>query len=728
MPDTFGSSSSVGTFDADVIVVGSGFGGAVAAARLAQAGSTVIVLERGRRWGPGDFPRDPRLAAGWLWRIGQGLYDIRWLKGMLAVQVAGWGGGSLAYANVFARPFDAAFSERWPAHLRRAGLDPYYDLAAHMLDVSPAGDDPRTGEPTPRTVLVEQLMALRGRPDATVRPNLAVTFGDPEVWRANRHGVPRRGCSFVGECVLGCNQGAKNSLHVTYLAVAEAHGARSITDAEVTAVTPVDGGYVVTARTPSDATIAPREWRAPRVVLAAGAVATTELLLRSRDVTGTLPHLSPLLGHSFSGNGDFLTLAELREERGDMTTGPTITSTTILDVPEGRGSVWYQVQDGAFPVAMQELFGAIVPGRQVRRWWRRRFGGPDPRRMFTVLAMGHDSGGGTLRLDRSGKAVLSWRNRWQTHLIRSQRRVGPLLASLLDARLYNPVTWSLLRRTTTVHPLGGVPPGPDAATGVVDEVGEVHGYPGLFVVDGSVLPASTGVNPSATILAAAEQSLEAIIRRDGRPHWRAPEWPDVASRVVPEDAASSFSAELRAMTSGGGVTFSERMVSSAPGLPRVTMQLTAVARSIDLFLADPTHTLAVEGTVDVEGHLVSAPAAGTLSLFADGSAQAMSYELHLHGDAGEPWRLSGSKTMSGRAPASVLRDLTTLRATVQREDGTGPALPVVLRIGRRDLLSLMGAVRGRGFTRARRARTTARFVAFFAGSTLRRVARARTSP
>ena len=100
-----------------------------------------------------------------MWRIGQGLYDIRWLKGMLAVQVAGWGGGSLAYANVFARPFDAAFSERWPAHLRRAGLDPYYDLAAHMLDVSPAGDDPRTGEPTPRTVLVEQLMALRGRPD-----------------------------------------------------------------------------------------------------------------------------------------------------------------------------------------------------------------------------------------------------------------------------------------------------------------------------------------------------------------------------------------------------------------------------------------------------------------------------------------------------------------------------------------------------------------------------------
>jgi len=144
--------------DADAIVIGSGFGGAVAAARLAQAGYSVTVLERGRRWIPGDFPRHPELGSGWLWRVDQGLFDIRWLEGMLAVQAAGWGGGSLAYANVFARPSDAALNNRWPAHLRRTELDPYYDLAAHMLGVSPVSDDPRTGEPPARTALIEGMM------------------------------------------------------------------------------------------------------------------------------------------------------------------------------------------------------------------------------------------------------------------------------------------------------------------------------------------------------------------------------------------------------------------------------------------------------------------------------------------------------------------------------------------------------------------------------------------
>lgn len=128
-----------GDVDADVIIVGSGFGGAVAAARLAQAGYSVLVLERGRRWNAGDFPRDPRLRDGWLWGVDGGLDDIPWLEGMISVQASGWGGGSLAYANVFSRPFDAALSSRWPAHLRRPELDLFYDLAAHMLEVSPSG-------------------------------------------------------------------------------------------------------------------------------------------------------------------------------------------------------------------------------------------------------------------------------------------------------------------------------------------------------------------------------------------------------------------------------------------------------------------------------------------------------------------------------------------------------------------------------------------------------------
>ncbi|WP_051815656.1 GMC oxidoreductase, partial [Glycomyces tenuis] len=539
--------------DADVIVIGSGFGGAVAAARLAQAGHAVLVLERGGRWRPGDFPRDPDLRKGWLWQAGGGLYDIRWLDRMASVQAAGWGGGSLVYANVFARPADGALDPRWPAHLRREALDPYYDLAAHMLEVAPTGPDPRTGRVPERTALVEDLAARSDIVEATMRPNLAVTFGDPEQWRPNRHGVPRRGCAFVGECVLGCNHGAKNTLDHNYLAVAEAAGARAVTDAQAERIEPCDGGYDVHASTPSDPEAPERRWRAGKVVLAAGAIATTELLLRARDVHRTLPGLSRRLGHGFSGNGDFLTMAELRRrtgdaaDTGDMTTGPTITTTTVLDVPEGRESVWYQVQDGAVPMPLRELIDSVIPGRRLRARWR-RIRGTDRRRGFAVLAMGRDSSDGVLRLGDDGNAVLSWRTRWQAKLHRSQSRVGPLLARQFGARMSNPPTWSLLRRTVTVHALGGVPEGEGPETGVVDEYGEVHGHPGLFVMDGSRLPAATGVNPSASILAVAERSVEAMIRRSGRTGWRAPEWDDVAPAPVPEDAAFDFMAERR----GGG--------------------------------------------------------------------------------------------------------------------------------------------------------------------------------
>src|SRR5690606_41146113 len=116
---------------------------------------------------------------------------------------------------------------------------------------------------------------------------------------------------------------------------------------------------------------------------------------------------------------------------------------------------------------------------------------------------------------------------------------------LLNARLYQPPTWSLLRRTVTVHPLGGVRPGPDADSGVVDEAGEVHGHPGLFVMDGSVLPAATGVNPSATILAVAERSVETLIHRSGREGWRAPEWEAVEPAPVPEDRSEEHTSELQ---------------------------------------------------------------------------------------------------------------------------------------------------------------------------------------
>ncbi|MBB4934750.1 cholesterol oxidase [Lipingzhangella halophila] len=716
-------------FDADAIVIGSGFGGAVAAARLAQAGFSVIVLERGRRWEPGEFPRRPSLDDGWLWEVDQGLYDIRWLDRMGSVQAAGWGGGSLAYANVFARPYEGALDERWPAHLRREELDPYYDLAATMMGVAPAGDDPRTGRPSPRTKLIERLTQEMTISDATVRPNLAVTFGDPDTWRPNAHGVPRRGCAFVGECVIGCNHGAKNTLDNTYLAVAERSGARAVTDAEVHRIEPRGGGYAVTASTPSEPDASPREWVAPRVVVAAGAVATNELLLRCRDVHDTLPDLSQQLGRGFSGNGDFLTLAELRGTQDDMTTGPTITTTTVLDVPEGRRPVWYQVQDGAFPPPLNTLFDTLLPAPRARGWWRRKVRGTTPRQIFAVLAMGRDSSNGTLRLNASGRATLSWRNRWQRHLYRSQLRLGPLLARFLDARLYNPFTWSLLRRTITVHALGGVRPGPDTTTGVVDEAGEVHGYPGLYVMDGSVLPAAIGVNPSATIAAAAERSIETVIRRSGHHGWCAPEWSSVAPTAVPEDAAFAFMSERHASTMGDGLVFRERMATRRRERPRAVMSLKAEIPSMDRFFADAAHTVQIRGVIDVEGVASQADITGTLLLFPEGRHEAMSYTLRFHANDGRAWRLSGVKTVRSRTPVALLTGLTNLHTEISPSDAaSGEGKRFVLSIGAPDLVGLGTSLTGMGFTRARRMRAVARFVSYFATSALRRRSAAARQP
>lgn len=708
-------------FDADAIVVGSGFGGAVAAARLAQAGFSVIVLERGRRWKLGEFPRAPKLKDGWLWELDRGLFDIRWLDTMGSVQAAGWGGGSLVYANVFARPFEETLDHRWPNHLRRKELDPYYDLAAHMMGVEPVGDDPRTGTTPPRTQLLEQLLQHSDKAEATVRPNLAVTFGDPDTWRPNVHGAQRRGCAFVGECVIGCNHGAKNTLDHTYLTAAESAGARAVTDAQVDRVELRGSSYIVTTSTPSDPDAPRREWSAPKVVLAAGAVATNEILLRSRDIHGTLPDLSRSLGHGFSGNGDFLTLAELRGDREDMTTGPTITTNTVLDVPEGRRPVWYQVQDGAFPPPLNALLDALLPARKARDWWRRSVRNTNPSQTFAVLAMGKDSGKGRLRLDAGGDATLAWNNRWQAALYRSQVRVGPAVAKLLDARLYNPFTWSVLRRTITVHALGGVRPGTDATASVVDEAGEVHGYPGLFVMDGSVLPAATGVNPSATILAAAERAIETVIRRSGNPDWRAPEWESVVPADVPEDAAFTSQSRLRAATKGDGLVFEERMTTGRSKHPRVVLTLKAEIPGMDPFLADEAHTVPMRGVIDIEDLATKTGISGTLSLFPQGKHEAMSYALSFRDDEGNPWQLAGAKTVRSRNPVNLLTGLTHLRTEISPVGSEpGESRRFVLTIGTGDLARLGTSISGRGFTRPRRMRAAARFVSFFATSAMRR--------
>lgn len=697
----------------DAIVVGSGFGGAVAAARLAQAGFSVTVLERGRRWLPGQFPRTPELRDGWLWEDDRGLYDVRWLDSMLAMQAAGWGGGSLAYANVFARPAQDTFDHRWPDALRREVLDPYYDLAGTMLEVTPVQTDPATGRMPARTSILEDLVGQMGIGPATIRPNLAVRFGSPETWSPNLHGVQQRGCAFVGECVLGCNKSAKNSLDHNYLAVAERHGATAVTGAEVRRIAPDASGWSVwSAEGGNDTNLVRRT--ATRVILAAGSVATTELLLRSRDVDQTLPNLSSTLGHGFSGNGDFLALSNLRRADEDLTTGPTITTTTVLDVWERSAPVWFQVQDGAVPAAISELLDRLLPLQRLRAWWH-RLRHDDPTRTIAFLSMGHDAGRGWLDLDDAGKARLHWKNRWQSRLYHAEGRVGPAVARIVKSPIRAVPTWSLFKKPVTVHPLGGVPTGPDAAGGVVGDDGQVHGYPGLYVLDGSVIPASTGANPSATILAHAEQTVERLIREiTGDPSWRAPEWQHVRPLAVPEDDAYGWIARRRHDTAGDGVVLDEGMRERPPdGRRPGGMQVRLEIPGLDSFREDPDHRLPIAGNValaDIPGtHSVE----GELAMFPEHGEYLMRYDLRFTDRDGRNWTGVGIKSQRGRGPVARYRGLTRIDLAVHPENDPTAAISTVLILHPDNLLRNGVTMRASGFTRARRVRAFVNFSRFF---------------
>ncbi|WP_350348697.1 GMC oxidoreductase [Agromyces sp. G08B096] len=721
----------------DAIVVGSGFGGAVAAARLAQAGLEVLVLERGRRFRPDDFPREPRLDAGWLWNLEHGLYDVRWLDRMVSVQAAGWGGGSLVYANVFARAAQAVFDdERWPRTLRRDALDPYYDLAAHMLEVAPVAADPDRGDLPARAHGIERLAERIGRPEGTIRPNLAVRFSaEPDVPVPNRHGVAQLGCAFCGECVIGCRRGAKRSLDLTYLAVAEQHGAAAVTGAEVERIEPDAGGYRVTWRELGSGTT--RSRRARTVVLAAGAVGTTELLLRQRDVLGTLPALSDRLGEHFSGNGDALTFLRRTSPGLEAGRGPTITTSTVLDVEERGEPVWFQVQDGAIPAPLSALLAEIA--RDAVPWRRRtgparrpsaRRGDRAPRAAATarprrdtlaLLLMGRDAATGRIGLDRRHRATVSWDARAHRRLTRAQARVGGFVARHLGGRPMAVPTWSLLRTPITVHPLGGAPIGADADDGVIDEFGRVHGYPGLLVVDGAAVPTATGANPSATILALAERSIEHAVRTlTGDADWRAPEWDDVEPMPAPEDAAVAAMARERRTREGDGVRFAERLNGSLSvdgEERRAGLRLTAELPGWHRFRAARRHPLTVTGLLDVDGLATRQPVRGRLELFPDGERELMRYVLDARADDGRPLRLVGAKLPRG--PLSPVAALTRLQLVIGDADGALGAGE--LRIGTVDLVRLASSLRGVGFTTARRLRVLARFAGFFGAGAVRAI-------
>ena len=489
-----------------MVVVGSGFGGAVAACRLAQAGCDVLVLERGR-WYRNDFPRRPDHA--WLWDGDQGPFDLHVGDDVTVVRAAGVGGGSLLYSNVHLRMPADAFAG-WPKGWSRAELDPYYDLVAAMLDLHTIDESTYWPLP-PRTLRMGEAAAVLGAGGDFFHPPLAVDFGDPREVVTNAHGVEQSGCRHCGKCSVGCNHGAKNSLDKNYLPEALCAEAEIRAQCEVTSLAARPGaGYRVEylTRPGGDRRVV----EADTVVLAAGAIGTTSLLLAHRDELGGL---SDRLGEDYSANGDVVTVSLGIAEKWKPTVGPAITAGVLA-----QDDYWFLVEDGGVPPV--SVLGGTVrsddldPALPYRGWM------DFVDHTAILLGMGREPARGRLRPGRSDGVDIDWpygKNRaYYDEVADYHDDVGRALEHDGQVDL-GPLT----RIPVTVHSLGGAVMADHETRGVVDQFGKVFGAEGLYVLDGAAVPTATGVNPSHTIAAVAERNAERLARKlTGNPTWRAP--------------------------------------------------------------------------------------------------------------------------------------------------------------------------------------------------------------
>lgn len=502
-------------WDVDVAVVGSGFGGGVAALRHAQAGRSVVVLEQGRRLAPEDFRAGGRRTRDLLWEPGVGLrrgyLRQTLLRHVIVMQGIGVGGGSVVYAGVLLHPTPEAWkAPGWVA----TGVDWAGELAEHFQ-------------------VAADMLGRQTNPDVAAQDrwleSAARSMGVGSTYGPTPQGISFDDCVRCGDCITGCPHGAKNTIDRTYLAAAEALGARVSPRSKVLRMARIaGGGWQLDVMDPLRRRGLVRPLQAREVVLSAGVLGTAELLLGSRDRWGTLPWISPELGRHVRTNSEAFT-AVLQPPGWDVTDGATISSDFHPDDST-------HVTNNRFPNSyefMRWYVGPLVDGAsrsaRVRATVREMVSHPaeatanlrarDWHRRITVLTvMQHDDNELSLEM---GRGALGWRLRSRlrrgasaipTYLPQANtaaRAVAAASGGTAHGLLLDP----LLGIGATAHILGGAVIAASPADGVVDSDHRVFSspdgdvYDDLRVLDGSVVPANVGVNPSLTITALAERAM-----------------------------------------------------------------------------------------------------------------------------------------------------------------------------------------------------------------------------
>lgn len=526
-----------GGFDFDWIVIGSGFGGSVAALRLAEKGWRVAVLEAGRRIDDEDFAASTWQLSRFFWAPALGWTGpsrISIFKDVFVASGVGVGGGSLVYANTLYRAQPAFFE-----HPQWRGLDdwarvlpPHYDTAERMLGVQTVPWDSDGQQ------LLRRLARHRGVADTFTRTPCGVFFGEPGATVPDPYfggaGPERTGCTRCGSCTVGCRVGAKNTLRKNYLWFAERAGATVFAETRVTDIRPLGGpgeddgraGYAVHTRASLGGWGLPRRTlRARGVVVAAGALGTNRLLAHCRRAGG-LPHLSARLGHGVRTNSESILAVTLPDDRLQPARDVAISASVHLSADTHIELVSYGSEGSLLKLFFTRLTGpgtrltrplkwlagaATHPGEFLRSLWPRHWG----RRTVILLVMQSlDNAlrfvprrgllGGT-RLGTSQDA-----SHPNPTFIREGFESAAWLARHTGGLAQSMVTEALADIPTTAHLLGGAVIGRDASCGVVDAQGRAFGYHQLLVCDGSILPANPGVNPSLTITALAEHLMSQV--------------------------------------------------------------------------------------------------------------------------------------------------------------------------------------------------------------------------
>ncbi len=533
------------TYDYDYVIIGSGFGGAVSALRLAERGYSVAVLEMGKRWRKEDFPRSNWNLWKHFWNPALGMYGILQMtmtRDAFFLHGAGVGGGSLVYANTLLVPPDEAFRDpRWIGQDWREALRPHYATAMRMLGAT------ESEVLTDSDRMLAEVATDLGRGETFKKHTVGVYFGEPGKTVADPffdgEGPERTGCTLCGGCMVGCRVGAKNTLDQNYLYLAEKRGVailpetravdlrpleRPLEDPSVAPLVEPDGthGYAIVVEKVTGLLHPRRTITARGVVVSAGSYGTADLLMRSK-ARGSLPRLSSTIGTYVRTNSEALLGVRARDSAIDHSRGIAITSGVLVD--EHTHVEVCRYPRGSDAIGL--LTTVLTDGGRGPRWlhWLGALVRSPLRALRLLVPFGFAVRSAILLVMQPVDSHLRYRlrRRWWWPF---SRKLDSAAGSGPKAPVYLPIANEVARRlakkmngdaqsglievltdkATTAHILGGCPIGATPEDGVVDMYARAFGYQRLYVVDGSTIPANLGVNPSLTITAMAEHAMSHV--------------------------------------------------------------------------------------------------------------------------------------------------------------------------------------------------------------------------